>query len=155
MEAAKAVFHAVVAISAARIAVGLGAVALTCIALGLRAWRDDSLGRLADNVLGVHMLMNMALYLLVVSLFFYFDGLLFGVAVGWLLAIPVTLFLGYMFRWYVEFNIWVAVCLAGILGLPQPGSIFNDPRALAAMGEFLRKHSTDSPEPTTNKKSPE
>ena len=152
MEAAKAVLHAIVAISTAKTAAGLGAVALICIALGLRAWRDDSLGKLADNVLGAHMLLNLALYLLCIFLFLYFDGLLFGATVGWLLAIPVTVPFGYVFRWYVEFNIQIAVYLAQILKLPQPGSIFNDPRALAAMGEFLRRHSTDSPESETNAK---
>ena len=149
-------FHAVVAISAVRIAAGLGVVALVCIALGLRAWRDDSLGKLADNVLGVHALLNIALYLLFVSLFFYFDGMLFGVTLGWLLAFLVAALLGYAFRWYVEFNIGVAVYVAQRLGLPQPGSIFNDQRALAAMGEFLRQQSsTDAPAPSTNKEPPE
>lgn len=154
MEAAKTVLHLVVGISLAKIVAGVGGVALICIALGLHAWRDDSLGKLADNVLGAHMLINMALYLLFVSLFFYFDGFLFGVAIGWWLAFLVTVLLGYMVRWYVEFNIWVAVCLAQFLRLPQPGSIFNDPRALAAMGEFLRKNSRDLPEASKSDKGP-
>jgi len=78
----------------------------------MRAARESP-AEAADNApLGAHMLVNMALYLLFVSLFFYFDGILFGVAIGWWLAFLVTVIVGYMFRWYVEFNIWVAVCLA-------------------------------------------
>jgi hypothetical protein len=144
MEAAKAVLHAVIGTSPTKILAGVGGLTLIYIALSLRAWRDDSLGKLADHVLGVHGLINVALYVLFVSLFFRFDGLLFGLALGWWLAIPAALILGYIFRWYVELIIWATVLLAQFLRLPQPGSIFNDPLALAAIGEFLRKNSEDS-----------
>jgi hypothetical protein len=154
MEAAKAVFQTVIAISAAKISFALAAVALVLIALGLRAWRDDSLDKLADNVLGALGVISITLYLLFVFLFFYFDGFLFGIGVGWWLAALVAVLLGCVFRWYAELNIEVAVGLACLLRLPQPGSIFNDPRVLAAMGEFLRKHSTDSPQPSRDEGSP-
>lgn len=139
MELAQALLDAILSVSLAKLLGGVAAVMLICIALGWQAWKRDSLDRLADNVLGAQALANITLFAL--SLFLLIDhyGLLYGLAVGLWLSLIVALILGYLFRWFVTLSIFFGTWLAQLLGVPQTGSVFNDPAVLAKLGAFLRK----------------
>ncbi|MFL6600793.1 MAG: hypothetical protein ACJ8R9_05625 [Steroidobacteraceae bacterium] len=153
MNLARAIMHGLLDLSPLSVSVLLSALLICgviCACLGWRAWKQDSLGRLSDNILGIHGLTNCIVYVVSICLFFYYDGFWFGFAAGWFFAIPVALLAGYVVRGFVTFSVFVGISLAQFLRVPQSGSIFNDPRALGAMTAFLREHASRGKSPSEN-----